>query len=228
MDVTTAFLLKNITAGVFNSLCETGWNTQLHTDKTDFLSDKSALRVADWTTAQSSQLRGLAIKVHARNTRGILTTEIWDETLERDAMSNAVTQPKHKRDAADSFANDVLASEEISLLGTFADIALGTTSLVCASDNKDFFAGSRQPDVRAASIGARKNFAPLQPDCVVHFGSAISSQPAFISPAAGAEVKFGRDGIASVDTKSSKSFGSLHPSTQKLWANDNQQQQLSA
>lgn len=223
MNVTTAFLFKNIIAGAFTSLCETGLNTQLHTDKANFLTNKNALCVAAWTTAQSSQLRGLAIKAHS-----ILTTERWDETLERDAMSNAVNQPKHKRDAAASFANNVLANEEISLLGKFADIALGTTPLAGASDNKDFFdffAGSRQTDARAASSGARKNCAPLQPDCVAHFDNIISSQPAFISPAAGAEVKIGRDGIASVETKPSKNFGSIHPATQKLWANENQRQQ---
>ena len=226
MNVTTAFLFKNITAGAFTSLCETGWHTQLHTDKANVLANKNALCVADWATAQLTQPHALAVKAH-----GILTTEIWDETLELDVMSNVVNQPKHKRDAATSVTNNVLASEEITLLGKFADIALGTTPLAGASNNQDFFdffAGSHQTDERAASRSARNHCVPLQPDCVAHFENTISTQPAFISPAAGAEVKIGRDGIASVETKSSKNFGSLHPFAQEVRANTTQRQQFSA
>ena len=95
----------------------------------DFPTNKGALCVKGWTSAELLKHPERLTQPLARNARGKLLPVSWDEALQRIATRFTEVQIKYGRDAAGLFGSGALTNEKTYLLGKFARIALGTANI---------------------------------------------------------------------------------------------------
>lgn len=94
-----------------------------------FPTNRGALCVKGWTSAELLRHPERLLQPLARNGRGKLTQVSWDEALQRIAVRFTEVQIKYGRDAAGLFGSGALTNEKTYLLGKFARIALGTANI---------------------------------------------------------------------------------------------------
>jgi assimilatory nitrate reductase catalytic subunit len=94
-----------------------------------FPTNKGALCVKGWTSAELLRHPERLTLPLARNARGKLLPVSWDEALQRIARRFTEVQIKYGRDAAGLFGSGALTNEKTYLLGKFARVALGTANI---------------------------------------------------------------------------------------------------
>ncbi len=110
--------------------CGMGIDEQLHVSGNEsFPTNKGALCVKGWTSAELLRHPERLLEPLARNARGKLTPVSWDEALQRIALRFTEVQIQYGRDAAGLFGSGALTNEKTYLLGKFARIALGTANI---------------------------------------------------------------------------------------------------
>lgn len=110
--------------------CGMGIDEQLHVSGNEsFPTNKGALCVKGWTSAELLRHPERLLQPLARNKRGQLTQVSWDEALGLIAERFTEVQIKYGRDAAGLFGSGALTNEKTYLLGKFARIALSTSNI---------------------------------------------------------------------------------------------------
>jgi assimilatory nitrate reductase catalytic subunit len=94
-----------------------------------FPTNKGALCVKGWTSAELLRHSERLREPLARDARGKLMPVSWDEALQRIAVRFTEVQIKYGRDAAGLFGSGALTNEKTYLLGKFARLALGTANI---------------------------------------------------------------------------------------------------
>jgi assimilatory nitrate reductase catalytic subunit len=91
--------------------------------------NKGALCVKGWTAASTLAHPERLLEPLARKGRSGLVPVSWDEALDRVAQGLRQAQSRYGRDAAGVFGSGALTNEKAYLLGKFARVALGTSSI---------------------------------------------------------------------------------------------------
>ncbi len=91
--------------------------------------NKGGLCVKGWTSVQTLDHPGRLLSPLARNAAGELVPATWDEVLGRIASEFQRIQHAYGRDAVGIFGSGSLTNEKAYLLGKFARVALGTSTI---------------------------------------------------------------------------------------------------
>jgi assimilatory nitrate reductase catalytic subunit len=109
-------------------LKHTGGQIEL-TGDAEFPTNKGALCIKGWTAAATLAHSDRLVSPLARNGDGTLAPVSWEEALQRTADAFAAAQARYGKDAAGVFGGGSLTNEKAYLLGKFARVALGTSSI---------------------------------------------------------------------------------------------------
>jgi assimilatory nitrate reductase catalytic subunit len=91
--------------------------------------NKGALCIKGWTAASALNHPHRLLAPLVRNARGALVPATWDEALSRVARAFKEIQARHGPDAVGVFGSGALTNEKVYLIGKFARLVLGTSSI---------------------------------------------------------------------------------------------------